>query len=333
MENRQIEHWLREDGQLTSAPATLTPLGGGVSCEIHVVTQEDRAFVVKRALERLRVAADWRADVSRNTVEYDFYKSLAEPLSGGLPEAYFHNPVRGYFTMEYLGGEWSNWKESLLQGRFDPLHGERAGALLAKLHSATWRDDRLLLRFDTTENFRQLRTDPYLRTTAEKHPAVREMLMAEADRLESSRICLVHGDFSPKNLMIRDHRMVLLDAEVAWFGDPAFDAAFLQAHFFLKGIFHAPHDTLWEIVAESAWEAYCAGLGTLRDQNLEFRCVRLLAILLLARVDGKSPVEYLSPSRQEVVRAFALDALKNLPGSFHAMRTSWRNHLAQQTTL
>lgn len=328
----ELEQWLRDDGQLTPAPAMFTPLGGGVSCEICVVSQEGRKFVVKRALERLRVAADWRADVSRNEVEYNFYKTLEEPLSGCIPKVYSHNPNRGYFTMEYLGEGWSNWKECLLQGHFDPSHGERAGALMAKLHASTWQDNRLNLHFDTTANFRQLRTDPYLRTTAEKHPMVKELLLGEADRLEQSRICLVHGDFSPKNLMIQGDRMMLLDAEVAWFGDPAFDVAFLQTHLFLKALCHTPGNPRWEAVAKATWNAYRDGLGTFMDADLESRCARLLASLLLARVDGKSPVEYLTAFHQEFVRSFALAALKNPPLDPEEMRSAWREHLEKHIT-
>ncbi|MCE0483970.1 MAG: phosphotransferase [Methylacidiphilales bacterium] len=239
----EIESLLREDGQLSAGPATLVPLGGGVSSEILKVTQGTKTFVVKRALAKLRVAADWRADVGRNAVEYAFYETMTEPLAGSVPRVYFHNPARGYFTMECLEDGWQNWKELLLQGIIEPEHGALAGRLMGKLHASTWQDARLREKFDTTENFRQLRSDPYLRTAATHRPAAASILLAEASRLEDCHVCLVHGDFSPKNLLIKNNRMMLLDAEVAWFGEPAFDVGFLMTHLFLKGLHHAPHPT------------------------------------------------------------------------------------------
>ena len=326
-----IEILLREDGQLAPGPARLTPLGGGVSCEIFKVEQGAKTFVVKRALAQLRVAAEWRVDVSRNAVEYGFYETMAGPLAGTVPRAFFHNPARGYFTMECLEGGWRNWKDLLLQGTVEPAHGKLAGALLGKLHASTWDDAALEEKFDTTANFRQLRTDPYLRTTAEKCSEVAPQLLAEADRVESCRVCLVHGDFSTKNLLLQEDRMVLLDAEVAWYGEPAFDVAFLLTHLLLKGLHHGPRPVAWEETARAAWTTYFDALGHRKTAGLESRCANLLAAILLARIDGKSPVEYLTPQQQQTTRTFAVEALRRPAPDLETMVTGWRNHLSKIT--
>ena len=326
---REIETLLREDGQLAPGPALLTPLGGGVSCEIFKVEQGAKTFVVKRALAKLRVAAEWRADVGRNAVEHAFYETMARPLAGSVPRVFFHNPARGYFTMECLEDGWRNWKDLLLQGVVEPAHGKLAGSLLGKLHAATWQDARLMEKFDTTANFRQLRADPYLRTAAGRRPEVAARLLAEADRVEGCRVCLVHGDFSPKNLLLKGDRLVLLDAEVAWFGDPAFDVAFLLTHLFLKGLRHAPHDTRWEQTARAAREAYFRALGDPASAGLESRCANLLAAILLARVEGKSPVEYLTPEKQQTVRAFGVECLRHPAPDLETMMAAWRGRLSQ----
>jgi 5-methylthioribose kinase len=322
-----IEQWLREDGELAPGPAMLTPLRGGVSCDIFKVAQGAKTFVVKRALAQLRVAAEWRADVGRNAVEYAFYEAMAGPLAGCVPRVFFHNLARGYFTMECLEDGWKNWKDTLLRGDIKSSYGALAGELLGKLHRSTWQNEGMRETFDTSANFRQLRTDPYLRTAAECCPEVAKELLAEADRLENCRECLVHGDFSPKNLLLNDGRMVLLDAEVAWFGDPAFDVAFLQAHLFLKGLHHAPGETAWRQTAQAAWIAYSEVLGKKVASGLEARCANLLAALLLARVDGKSPVEYLTPSKQQAVRSFATHTLRNPQPTLETMQDSWHDHL------
>lgn len=323
----EIENLLREDGQLLPGPALLTPLGGGVSCEIFKVEQGAKTFIVKRALAKLRVAAEWRVDVGRNAVEYAFYDTMARPLAGSLPRVFFHNPARGYFTMECLEEGWRNWKDLLLQGSMEAVHGKLAGTLLGALHVITWQDARLKEKFDTTANFRQLRTDPYLRTTAEQHPEVAPQLLAEADRVENCRVCMVHGDFSPKNLLLQKDRMVLLDAEVAWFGDPAFDVAFFLTHLFLKGLHHAPRPIAWEETARAAWTIYFQALGHRATAGLESRCANLLAAILLARIDGKSPVEYLAPKKQQTARAFAVESLRHPVPDLETMTITWSHHL------
>ena len=45
---------------------------------------------------------------------------------------------------------------------------------------------------------------------------------------------LVHGDVSPKNILVGPRGPVFLDAECAWYGDPAFDLAFCLNHLLLK---------------------------------------------------------------------------------------------------
>ena len=323
-----IAQWLREDGQLGPGPASLTPLSGGVSCDIFRVEQDGRAFIFKRALPKLRVAADWQADVSRNAVEHDFFSAMAGPLARSVPRVFFHNPARGYFTMECLDADWENWKTLLLHGDLRPAHAHAAGQLMGRLHASTWDREEFARRFDTTKNFRQLRTDPYLRATAENLPEIAHILRAEADRIEQTRLCLVHGDFSPKNILLHGSRMVLLDAEVAWYGDPAFDTAFLHTHFFLKGLLHHPgHPSSWAALSSTAWDAYRASLGPRADAALERRCVLLLAAILLARVEGKSPVEYLGDSRRAFVRDFASAALLRPHPSLASFRSSWNEHL------
>lgn len=328
----EIETWLREDAQLQPGPASLSLLGGGVSCEVVKVEQGARTFVVKRALARLRVAADWRADVTRNATEHAFYEKLGDALSGSIPRVWFHNPRHHYFTMEFLGEGWSNWKELLLRGAMTPAHGGLAGALLGKLHATTWRDARFARAFDTVENFRQLRTDPYFRATAARRPEAAAALHALSDQIENARVCLVHGDFSPKNMLTASghgpDRMMLLDAEVAWFGEPAFDIAFLQTHLLLKGLHLLPRPSPWRETAEAAWRAYREILGHRCDSDLETRASRLLAALLLARVDGKSPAEYLSEKHRAFARDFALAALANPHATLSAFWTAWEKSIA-----
>jgi Ser/Thr protein kinase RdoA (MazF antagonist) len=165
--------------------------------------------------------------------------------------------------------------------------------------------------------------EPYLLTTGERHPALRSLFDAEALRIEATREALVHGDFSPKNILIRGDRMVLLDCEVAWFGDPVFDVAFFLNHLFLKSLHHAPRRCGGDEMIDAFWRAYAKKRTDAEAQAIEKRLVPLLLMLMLARVDGKSPVEYLAATKRNFIRDFVAEHLPSPPESLRALREIW----------
>jgi len=317
---------LRRDGVLHSPNARLTPLSGGVSCEIYLVEDGPEKFVVKRALAKLKVKADWFADINRNRHEWEYIRYVAKFLPDAVPALRHCSMSDNYFAMEHLNGHYLNWKQLLLSGQATREHASRAATILAQIHRHSTGDAEAMRLFDTTSNFFQLRIESYLLATGAKYPALRPMFEAEATRLAATRECLVHGDFSPKNILISPARMVLLDCEVAWYGDPAFDLAFLLNHFFLKGLFHAPKDAGLKAMIETFWAEYQAARPS---PELEARTARLLLMLMLARVDGKSPVEYLDAARQQFIRNFVPQQLQN--PSLNDMANSWFNRLGQYT--
>lgn len=319
---------LQRDGVVRCADARLVPLVGGVSCEIYLVEDGEARFVVKRALAKLRVKADWFADVNRNRYEREFIRYVARFLPAAVPALREGGTSGNYFAMEYLGVEFRNWKQLMLDGQADAEFARQAGVLLAEIHRHSAGDAEAARSFDTTPNFFQLRIEPYLLATGAKHAALRSLFEAEAERLGATRECLVHGDFSPKNILVTSERMVLLDCEVAWYGDPAFDLAFMLNHFFLKALLHAPRDTGMRRMIVSFWSAY---QGLRPTPELDARTSQLLLMLLLARVDGKSPVEYLGPVRQDFVRRFAQRELPSGPTSVAAVADAWFGRLVEFT--
>lgn len=304
--------------------ARLTPLTGGVSCEIYLVEDGAERFVVKRALAKLKVKADWFADISRNRHEWEFIRYVAHFLPAAVPALRHCSATGNYFAMEYLGAEFRNWKQMLLAGEARPELAAQAGTLLAEIHRRSAGDAEARRLFDTTPNFHQLRIEPYLLATGAKYPELRPLIEAEVARLENTRECLVHGDFSPKNVLVSPERMVLLDCEVAWYGDPAFDLAFMLNHFFLKALSHAPREAGMKCMVNGFWSAYQA----VRPMpELDARTGWLLLMLLLARVDGKSPVEYLDSVRQDFVRQFVREELHSGKASVGAVADAWFDHL------
>ncbi|WP_428940266.1 phosphotransferase family protein [Fontivita pretiosa] len=329
-EQQQIHgEFLRQlvaDG-LTSPRATLVPLAGGVSSDIYLVSDVEsggghtpqRRFVVKRALARLRVKDDWRADVGRNISEQNFIRYVSAFLPDAMPRLIAGSQQHAYFAMEWLDDQrFANWKTLLMHGRIDPRHAAMAGSILGTIHARSAGDPHAERTFATDRNFHELRIEPYLLTTARRHPDLQPVIDAEAQRLGQTHEALVHGDFSPKNMLIGGPRMVLLDCEVAWYGDPAFDGAFLVTHLCLKALYHGRHlDELRQSI-----DRFMSSYATSRDddaaiQQFQHRLARLVPMLLLARLDGKSPVEYLTDENQrQWLRDLARELIARPVGAF-----------------
>jgi aminoglycoside phosphotransferase (APT) family kinase protein len=319
---------LYAEGLLGTPQARAVPLSGGVSSEILLVDDGTRQLVVKRALPKLRVKEDWFADVSRNRHEQEYLDYVAAILPQAVPRIVYRNPRQGYFAMEYLGEGFQNWKAQLLAGQADARTAGEAARILGTIHRHSWGEPVARQRFQTTPNFFQLRLNPYLLTTGSRHAELRETFEAEARRLAGTALCLVHGDYSPKNLMVCGPRVVVLDCEAAWYGDPAFDVAFLLNHLCLKALVNTPLAALYLELARGAWSAYRGILEDAQLAGLEQRTAHLLLMLMLARVDGKSPVEYLDPPRQQLVRRFVRQELPRRPTTLAEVLAAWESELA-----
>lgn len=315
MDLRQIGTILFKKGLLPTRNFEIIPLLGGVSSEIFLLKDAQVQLVVKKALPRLKVKEVWRADTSRNRVEQAFITFVSRFQPEVVPKILFSDHRADFFAMEYLGSEYSNWKEQLLQGVFQEAVSRQLATILANIHTHSYGNETARKCFDTTNNFNSLRIEPYLLTTADRNPPVRELIVFEAKRLAMHRECLVHGDFSPKNVMVSTGRMVLLDHEVAWYGDPAFDLAFMLTHLHLKQFLQGPSFNELPDLATVFWNTYFKQYQP-EAGNLKERSLRLWLMILLARIDGKSPVEYLvgHTDARQFIRSFVYKAL--LEGNF-----------------
>ncbi len=212
-----------------------TVLPGGVSSDIFKVEAGDRVFVVKRALPKLRVAGDWQAPTSRNRHEADWLVTVGRILPGSAARLLARDDEAGLFAMEYLDpAMFPVWKEQLRDGHVDPNFAAAVGRSLALIHAQTAGDRAVAEVFATDEVFHAIRLEPYFEATARRHPAMASPLLALSASTLATKVALVHGDVSPKNILAGPHGPVFLDAECAWFGDPAFDLAFCLNHLLLK---------------------------------------------------------------------------------------------------
>lgn len=288
------------EGELRS----VTPLSGGVASDIVMLDLGGRRICAKFALGKLKVAEDWHAPVHRNRAEYAWLRFAGSVVPGAVPHLYgWHD---NGFAMAYLDGDdTALWKSTLLAGH--PPGGEAAavGDVLGRIHAASTAAGFDPAPFTNRDDFHALRLEPYLLFTAQRHPDLTAPLTALADALHERDTALIHGDVSPKNILFRGSDPVLLDAECATMGDPCFDVAFCLNHLVLKA-FHLPALRADLFTAVGAfWRAYSTRCLWEEAAVLEARVCALLPALMLARVDGKSPVEYLSAITCDSVRQIA----------------------------
>jgi len=315
---------------LVSAADTirLSPLPGGVSSDIFKVEAGGRVFVVKRALSKLRVADEWRAPTSRNRHEADWLEAVARILPGAAPTVLARDDQAGLFAMEYFDPQlFPVWKELLRDGHVDLAVAAEVGRRLVVIHAKTAGDATIAERFATSPIFHAIRLEPYFEATARRHPEAAASLLALSHRTLAAKVALVHGDVSPKNILAGRDGPVFLDAECAWFGDPAFDLAFCLNHLLLKCLWNRAAAPRLLRAFEALAAAYMNGVTWEPRAAMEKRTASLLAALLLARVDGKSPVEYLSAPDRERVRQIALPLIGSPVPSPYDVERVWASRV------
>jgi hypothetical protein len=172
--------------------------------------------------------------------------------------------------------------------------------------------------------------EPYLVASARAHPDRAAALESLVEVTAGTRRTLVHGDVSPKNILVGPRGPIFLDAECAWYGDPAFDLAFCLNHLLLKCLWTPGAAPGFLQCFELLATAYLAGVSFEPGAALEARAARLLPGLLLARVDGKSPVEYLSAEAdRDRVRRVARALLADPADRLDQVRAAWAAELGR----
>ncbi len=304
-------------------------LVGGVSSDIWRVDCVKGPVCVKRALAKLKVAADWRAPVERNAFEAAWMRTVAAIEPDATPALLAEDRDAGLFVMAYLDpADHALWKSQLRDGIAEPATARAVAERLVHIHAATAGDAAIAERFATDYIFRPIRLEPYLLATARVHSDLADILESLAEVTGSTHLALVHGDVSPKNILIGPRGPVFIDAECAWYGDPAFDLAFCLNHLLLK--------CLWTPAAKDGFlacfralaETYLAGVTWEAREAIERRVAHLLPGLFLARVDGKSPAEYITEEHdKDRVRRVARALLQAPVERIDAIATAWAEEL------
>jgi 5-methylthioribose kinase len=281
-------------------------LTGGVACAVFVVHGDGKRVVVKQALERFRVADEWLVPPGRAVTEAQALELMAQLAPSSVPPLVDSDAEAFALVMEEAPADWRPWKVLLLEGIADPTVATRLGGLLAVLHSAD-------ADLGSAESFEAQRVDPYLRTIQQRHPGLAERIGTYIERLLATRLCVVHGDYSPKNVLVGDEGLWVIDWEVVHRGDPMFDLAFLLNHLLLKTI-HLPRA---RDGYEKCGRAFLDAYGPVEDMPY---LLGLVGCLMLARVDGKSPAEYLTEPERDQARTAGIALLSDPP---NVLETAW----------
>jgi 5-methylthioribose kinase len=329
--SKTLGAYLVERG-LASDPAALSirELGGGVSNFVSLVEGPGIRWVAKQSLGKLRVKDNWTSQRERIFREAAAIESLSPILNGAVPQVVHVDHTNFLYVMTAAPEGSVVWKRSLLDGQVSVEVAEAAGRLLAAMIKASQQEPAFREQFADRTVFDELRIDPYYRTTAARCEEARravEELIDDSWKIQNS---LVHGDYSPKNMLVRGGSIFLIDFEVVHWGDPAFDSAFLLNHLMLKS-FHQPHFAeLYHKAARAFWQALVADLSSAQTVDFEAMTVRHLGGLMLARMDGKSPVEYIRDEGvKSRVRRTAKRLLAERPGSFRAALDLVAQHVAE----
>jgi 5-methylthioribose kinase len=327
--------YLRASGRIgANEQPTLRQLAGGVSSRAMLVERETPAdsWVLKQALPKLRVAVDWFSSPERMRREALALRWMPQLVpAGSAPSLLWEDPDAHLLAMTAVPQPHVNWKTALLQGR-ELEHAASFGRLLGVVHRRAWeRATEIQRDFADRSFFESLRLEPYYRYTAGRVPAAAAFLgelIEKTDRVTETR---VHGDFSPKNVLVHDGRLVLLDYEVAHFGDPAFDVGFSTAHLLSKANHLRALEGAFARAAAESWRAYRGEIeATTFAGDMESRAVRHTLACLLARVEGRSPLEYLDARARQRQRAAAVALMKAPPATMPALVTAWQERLREQ---
>jgi 5-methylthioribose kinase len=295
----------------------VSALSGGISSNTMLIRRaSSENLVVKQALPKLRVAVDWCSDPRRihhEALGMKWLDRFCPP--GSVTTLVFEDFEEHLLIMQAVPEPHQNYKDLLLAGDVKFDHVIRFAEMLAAIHRESFSQREIVAPiFWDRSFFETLRVEPYYRYAAARVPESRSFLAALVMETFNTRLSLVHGDYSPKNILLFQGKMVLLDHEVIHFGDPAFDVGFALAHLLSKA--HHLRDKRPLLVQASLLfaERYLDGLNGLEWRStMESRAVRHTVACLLARVAGRSTLEYLGIDERVQQQEIAREMMKSPP--------------------
>ena len=269
-------------------------LAGGVSSEVYHVRTNKNNYCIKRSLKRLLVKKKWIANTNRIKFEYLWLKHCQNILKRNIPNTYEFNDKKKYIVMEYLKtSQYKTLKQLFFKRIININTIKLISKHLYKIHSKS-SNYRTKKTFEGNyKNFYDLRLDPYFNEVGRVYPKYKEYIKKINENYIKNSSTLVHGDFSPKNILVDKNKIIYLDAECCNFGDPVFDLVFFTNHLLIKSIFLRDKSQEFIKLYLSFYKEYLSNLSTKNFNSYIDRIIKMTPIMLLSRIDGKSPVEYI----------------------------------------
>ena len=306
LDDANLPHYLRGLGLLEAGElAQVEPAGDGNINWVRRVRAGDRSFVVKQARPHLERFPEYQAPTTRIVCEAR-YLEVARPLDRDAvcPGVVRFDEAARVLVLEDLGAA-PRLDAVLASGGDVRGVAQRIARFLGAVHTATADDASLAARFEN-DAMRRLHGDhifalPFQPNEFPLPAAVRARaeaiwrdgrvaaIAAEAyERYLDPHGALVHGDVQAGNVLVAARGAVLLDAEIAHIGDPAFDLGMLFAHLWLPAVARgAANDA--DAAIHAAWRAYASAMADV-DASLHERAVRYAAIEMLRRTLGAARV-------------------------------------------
>ncbi len=299
----------------------------GVSSDIWFVETVNSRFCIKRALSKLTVKEDWFAPVDRSNFEAEYFKACKKVLPNSFPKILGHDHKKYILAMEWFDNKkYKLWKRKLLQESLNKSDAAMVAKVLIKIHSYFYKKRNFEKKFLNDKTFYDIRIEPYILYTSKSYPEYRNKFHMVAKSLVKNKKTLIHGDFSPKNIMIGKSHPIILDAETACWGDPVFDLAFCLNHIILKSIFK-DRGRKYLSLGKTFLDNYLKELSFENLNNFLSRFFDILPLFILARVDGKSPVEYFSEKDKKKARFFGVNLLKKKNLDLTKFLSEWSRYI------
>ncbi len=284
---------------------------GGVSATVALASDGSTTVIVKQALAQLKVADTWESDQSRMIIEKEALDVYARLVPTATPAPISYDAENYIMIREAAPEDCPMWKTHLMEGLLDFEVARAAIEALSTIHNGTAGDSKVAGTFADGSFFYSLRISPYIQRVVEKHPQLEDASREVIDFLMGEKIALIHGDYSPKNILVDGRGICILDLEVAYYGHPCFDLAFFSNHFLLKTVKNKQYGGAYIEMLRYMLKIYFDRLTCLPREKMESDTVRTLAFLFLARVDGKSPAEYITEEGdKEIIRRTAIQAIE-----------------------
>lgn len=317
--NNNKEFWINK---IDNNPIiNFTKLEGGVSSDVYKVETKTKLYCVKRSLPKLRVKKEWFADTKRLKYEYLWLKHCKKIIPQSIPDIYQFSARKDFLVLEYLNEKnYKNFKSMLLNKKIDLKIIIKISKDLFKIHKNSSNKYVKKIFSNNAKNFYDLRLDAYFNEVARVYPKLKNKINNIIKSYKENSSTLVHGDFSPKNMLVYNKTIKYIDAETCNYGDPAFDVVYFANHLLIKSIHIPLKERKFINCYEVFFNTYLNSLKATQKIKFFKRCVKMIPIMLLARVDGKSPVEYITKKKiKKKIRLLAFKLINDPPESLEKM--------------